>query len=161
MIAAFEQVVAHEDDIDLVVAGPKAWKCRDILQRIAMSPAATRIHMVGNVDEPDLPALYSMSVLLVQWSLYEGVGLPPMEAMACGTAAVVSDGGALAELAGQAAEIVPLPDPEALAEAFLVLLADDERRERIAAAGARLAEQWTWSHHARRVAALYKEVSGG
>ena len=117
--------------------------------------------MPGNIAEADLPALYSMSALLVQWSLYEGVGLPPLEAMACGTPTIVSDGGALAELAGQAAEIVPLPDPEALADGILRLLRDEMRRKQIAKDGARLAARWTWPDHARRVAGLYKEASGG
>lgn len=160
VISAFERVVELED-VHLVIAGPKSWKCRGILRRIASSPAFDRIRMPGTIAEADLPTLYSMSALLVQWSLYEGVGLPPLEAMACGTAAIVSDGGALAELAGQAAETVPLPDHGALADGLVRLLRDERRRAEIVAAGARLAERWTWPAHARRVAGLYREASGG
>ena len=160
VVAAFERVVERED-VHLVIAGPKSWKCGSILRRIARSPRTDRIHMPGNIAEVDLPTLYSMSALLVQWSLYEGVGLPPLEAMACGTPSIVSDGGALAELAGQAAEIVPLPDPEALADGIVRLLRDESRRKQIATDGAHLAERWTWARHAERVAALYKEASGG
>jgi glycosyltransferase involved in cell wall biosynthesis len=160
LVSAFEQV-AERSDVDLVVGGAKAWRCEDIMRRLTCGPAAGRIHLAGHIAEADLPVLYSMSSLLVQWSLYEGVGLPPLEAMACGTPALVSDGGALAELAGQAAEILPLPDPAALADGILALLDDGARRRQIAADGQLLAERWTWAAHAQRLAAFYREVSGG
>ena len=160
VVRAYEQIAADCEE-DLVIAGPKAWKCGNLLRIIKTSPVAHRIRRTGPVAPGHLPALYTMASLLIQWSLWEGVGLPPLEAMACGTAAVVSDGGALPELAGQAAHVVPLGPPEALAEAVLSLLRDRDRCDEIVQKGRQLAERWTWPHHARRVATLYEEAAGG
>ena len=159
LVAAYEQI-ADEFDVDLVIAGAKAWRCGPVLRMIQRSRVRDRILRTGPIDGADLPPLYSTAELLIQWSLYEGVGLPPLEAMACGTAALVSDGGALRELAGQAAEVVPLGPAAQLAEGIIGLLNDKGRCERIAEDGRKLAAQWTWPEHARQVAALYKEASG-
>jgi len=159
VVAAYEQIAADSDE-DLVMAGAKTWKSENLAEIITASPVAHRIRRTGPIAAEDLPALYSMASLLIQWSLWEGVGLPPLEAMACGTAAIVSDGGALPELAGQAAQIVPLGPPEALAEAVLSLRRDRDRCEEIVVKGRQLAERWTWSNHAQRVVTLYEEVAG-
>ena len=127
---------------------------------IEHSPVRDRIVRTGPIAEPDLPALYSAARLLIQWSWYEGAGLPPLEAMACGTPALVSDGGALPELAGQAAEVVPLGPPEQLAEGIMALLEDPQRCAQIVQKGRHLADRWTWTRHALQVIALYKEALG-
>lgn len=159
VVEAFEMIARHVEH-GLVLAGPKAWKQSGLLRRIAASPERDRIVLAGEVAEDDLPALYSNAGLLLQWSLYEGVGLPPLEAMACGTAAVVSNGGALPEFAGQAAEVCPLGPASTLAECVIALLDDTGRRAEIVANGQRLAARWTWEQHAQAVTALYEEASG-
>jgi len=159
VVAAYEQI-AEDVEVDLVIAGAKGWKCAGVLRRIEGSRVRARIVRTGPIAGTDLAPLYSSAELLIQWSLYEGVGLPPLEAMACGTPALVSDGGALKELAGQAAEVVELGPPEQLAEAIVRLLDDKDRCEQIVENGRNLARQWTWRDHARQVAALYREVAG-
>jgi glycosyltransferase involved in cell wall biosynthesis len=93
-------------DGDLVLAGMLGWRYEPILQRIRSSPRADRIRRLSHVPDEDLPALYSGAEALVFPSLYEGFGLPPLEAMACGTPVVVSDGGSLPEVVGDAGEVV-------------------------------------------------------
>jgi len=146
---------------DLVIAGRRAWRCGEFDQTLARLRHRSRVHVLGYVPGADLPALYTAAELLIQWSLYEGMGLPPLEAMACGTAALVSDAGALPEVAGAAAEVVPLGPPQRLAEALSELMRNEARLAQLRAAGPTHAAQFTWPAHARAVAALYEDVIGG
>lgn len=149
---------AGAQDLALVIAGKPAWDFADVTVAVGQSPYRQRIHLLGYVADADMPALYSAAALLVQWSRYEGVGLPPLEAMACGTPVVVSDGGALPETAGPAAEVVQLGEPQRLAEALGSLLADGARLGELRARGPAHAARFTWHAHARAVAAVYEEV---
>jgi glycosyltransferase involved in cell wall biosynthesis len=159
-LRAFELAARHIPH-DLVLAGARGWRCEPILAALNASPVAGRIRWLGYVPESHLAGLYSGAELLVHWSLYEGAGLTPLEAMACGTPAVVSDGGALPELAGQVAPVVPLGDPADLAEVVVALAQDREQRADLARRGLEYVKQFTWQEHARKVVALYEEVAGG
>ena len=158
IVEAFEHVAANSPH-SLVLAGKPGWKCEPILRRIAASPVAGRILMPGYVPPLLLPPLMTGADLLVHWSLYEGAGLTPLEAMACGTPAVVSDGGALPELAGQVAPVVPLGDPGALADEITSLLTDRARHDALAARGREWVAQFTWRRHADAMIALYAEAA--
>ncbi|MFO7947998.1 MAG: glycosyltransferase family 1 protein [Armatimonadota bacterium] len=160
MVEAFDRI-ADDTDHHFILAGGKGWKCERDLKRIEQSPYRDRIRITDWVAQGDIAVLYSLADILVQWSLYEGVGLPPLEAMRCGTPAVVSDGGALPELAGQAAEVVPLGSAENLAEALRRLLTDEQARAEIARTGREFVRQFSWREHARTVIELYEEVAGG
>lgn len=159
MVRAFE-LAAPDIPHDFVIAGRAAWKAGPSLEALARSPVSERLRRLGYVPASMLPALYTGADLLVQWSLYEGAGLTPLEAMACGTPAVVSDGGALPEVAGQAAPVVPLGDPAALAAEVVSLLTESGRLERLRAGTRGWAAQFTWPAHARRMVALYEEAVG-
>lgn len=161
VIAAFEGLPAELPHA-LVIAGKRGWKCAAACRAIERSPRAERIRRLDWVAEEDLPGLYSGADLFVQWSLHEGFGLTPLEAMACGTVAVVSDGGALPETAGDAASVVPLAaGPEGLAEEIARLLGSESERGERSWRGAEHAAGFTWERHARGVAAVYEEVAGG
>ena len=137
------------------------WRCGAIYRAMASSPQAARIRRLDWVAQEELAALYTGADLLVQFSLHEGFGLTPLEAMACGTPAVISDAGALPEIAGEAAAVVPLAcGAVGLAEELRRLLADDEARAALADGGVTHAAQYTWERHARGVMAVYAEVAG-
>lgn len=159
VIAAFDQL-AEDLPHHLVLAGRRAWGFEAIARAASGARHADRIHRLGYVPEADLPGLYTAADVLVLWSYYEGMGLPPLEAMACGTPAVVSDGGALPEIAGPAALVVPLGVPSELAEALRNLLRSPERLARMAERGRQHAAAFTWPAHARQVVALYEEAAG-
>ncbi|MGD9496566.1 MAG: glycosyltransferase family 4 protein [Armatimonadota bacterium] len=160
VIAVFE-ALADAIPHGLVIAGKRGWRCGPILAALEHSPAAGRIRRLEWVPHGDLPALYTGADLLVQWSLHEGFGLPPLEAMACGTAAVVSDGGALPEVSGPAAAVVPLrAGPQGLAAELLRLVEDDCARAELARRGREHAARFTWQAHAQVVSAAYREVAG-
>lgn len=161
VVAAFERL-PEEFPHALVIAGKRGWKCTEACRAMEHSSRAGRIRRLGWVAEEDLPALYSGADLLVQWSRHEGFGLTPLEAMACGTVAVVSDAGALPETAGEAAAVVPLAaGPEGLAAEIARLLRSESERGERSARGAEHAARYTWERHARIVVAVYEEVAGG
>ncbi len=159
IIEAFE-VFAGEAPHALVLAGKRGWRCGPVLRAMGQSPVAGRIRWLGWVPSGELAALYSGAEALVQWSLDEGFGLPPLEAMACGTPAVVSDGGALAEVAGEAALTVPLSaGSQGLAAELARLAQDGDLRSQMIERGRTYAAQFTWPRHAERMMDIYEEAA--
>jgi glycosyltransferase involved in cell wall biosynthesis len=167
---AFAQYVAEGGPpADLVVAGAMGWAPRRLFERLEPGEAAGRLRWIGYVSDSDLPALYSMATALLFPSLYEGFGLPPLEAMACGTPAIVSDRGALPEVVGDAAPVVrlhevsselgPIGIAEELPQTMRRIAEDDAYRRKLMAAGLERAQRFTWSRHAEAVARLYDEVA--
>jgi glycosyltransferase involved in cell wall biosynthesis len=132
-----------DDGLDVVIAGG---------ERGYMATAtAGQAHRLGYVPEHDLPALYAGAAVLALPSLYEGFGLPCVEAMACGTPVVASDRGALPETCGDAALYVDPTDPDALARACLLAARDPATRDRLVAAGSERARAFTWDRTAHSV----------
>jgi glycosyltransferase involved in cell wall biosynthesis len=112
------------------------------------------------VAEDDLPALYSAATCFAFTSTYEGFGLPPLEAMACGAPVVCSNRTALPEVIGRAGILVDPADPDALGKALWRVLEDRERREDLSARGLAHVKHFSWDKAAVETAALYAEVTG-
>lgn len=130
----------------LVIAGRPGWAYGDTLQRIAAEPG---VRYLGHVDEPTLSALYESASVLAFPSLYEGFGLPLLEAMSRGKPAVVGAAGSLPELAMGAAIAVNADDVGAIAGALERLLADAVLRQKLGEEGRRRAATFTWNRAAR------------
>jgi glycosyltransferase involved in cell wall biosynthesis len=141
-------------DLRLAIVGCAARDPR-ALAAIEASPARDRIVLLGHVREQDLPALYTAATLLCFPSLYEGFGLPVLEAMACGTPVICARTSSLPEVAGQAAVFVEPCDVEALAAAMEALLGDAPRRQELASAGLARARQFSWARTAQLTLAAY------
>jgi glycosyltransferase involved in cell wall biosynthesis len=109
------------------------------------------------VPDDELPGLYAGAEAFVLPSVYEGFGLPVLEAMASGTPVVASDAAALPETCGGAARLVA-PEPDALADALVTLLADTRERERLTALGLERARAFSWERTAREVDAVVRSV---
>jgi glycosyltransferase involved in cell wall biosynthesis len=129
----------------LVIAGRPGWAYGDTLQRIAAEPG---VRYLGHVDEPTLTALYESASVLAFPSLYEGFGLPLLEAMGHGVPAVVGAAGALPELAQGAAIAVQPDDVDAIAGALERLLSDEKLRAKLGEEGRRRAAGFTWDRAA-------------
>lgn len=110
---------------------------------------------LGAVAEADLPALYSGALLFVYPSRYEGFGLPPLEAMACGTAVICSRAGSLPEVVGNAALLIDPNDPGALAAAIDCVLTDPTLRAALSDAGRQRAATFSWQRAAEETLAVY------
>lgn len=155
-VRIFEEVAGRLPH-HLVIVGRRGWKCKPALAHIRTSPVSQRIHRLGYVPAEDLLALYTGAAACLHFSWYEGFGLPPLEAMRCGTPAVVSDRGAIPEVVGDAALIADPDSPQAVA-AIIHLLTDSELGREMAARGQRRAAQFTWSAAAARTLKVYQEV---
>jgi glycosyltransferase involved in cell wall biosynthesis len=115
----------------------------------------------GYVDEQLVPALYRNAAVHVFASRYEGFGLPVLEALACGAPTITSPGSSLDEVAGDAALIVPVAEPDALREALEILFFDEARRDELRARGLRRAQSFTWRACAEKTVQFWKRAASG
>jgi glycosyltransferase involved in cell wall biosynthesis len=145
----------------LVLSGGP-WPADDPLARLADRLGILGcVHFAGASGGDDaLSCLYSGAALYVQPALVEGFGLPPLEAMACGTPVLSSSGGALPETVGDAAALLPPRDADAWANEIVALLGDGERRARLIARGLTRSREFTWAHAATATLAVYAEAAG-
>ncbi|MBI5548599.1 MAG: glycosyltransferase family 4 protein [Deltaproteobacteria bacterium] len=142
-----------KDAPPLVLCGRHPERVRPEVVRCGL---ATRTIVLPGQGHDTLPALYSGAQAFLFPSRYEGFGLPPLEAMACGTPTIVSDAGSLPEVTGGAALTFPLDDEGALVGRIHELLQSRERRAELSSAGRAHAARFRWDECARRVAAVYQ-----
>jgi glycosyltransferase involved in cell wall biosynthesis len=144
----------------LVLSGA-AWDARDPLARLAgRLGIGGDVHFAGDLrDERTLSCIYSGAALYVHPALTEGFGLPPLEAMACGAPVLSSNGGALPESVGNAAESLPPRDPDVWARTITALLGDDARRAELVRRGFAHARTFTWERTAAQTLAVYEEAA--
>lgn len=142
----------------LVIGGGLGWLYDDVLRDIDELAAQNEVVFLGRVPDDDLPGLYRLTDLFVFPSLYEGFGIPPLEAMACGAPVVCSNTSSLPEVVGDAGVMVPPEDVDALARAIGDLLADPERRALLGQRGIARAKRFTWQESARRLLEVYRKV---
>jgi len=142
----------------LVLAGKLAWKYEPILKLIASLGLDDEVLLPGYVPQEHLPALYSAADMFVFPSLIEGFGIPPLEAMACGTPAIVSKDPALVETTGGAAVEVEGTDLAGLREAIESVAGDKSLRARLVENGRARAAQFSWVSSARATLDAYHEA---
>jgi len=144
LIRAYGQLRERGVEHHLVIGGAPGWLYQDIYDTIDELHLGEQVTMTGFVADEDLPALYRGADLFAFPSLYEGFGIPVLEAMACGTPVVTSDTSSLPEVAADAALMVSPFDVEALADALWRVLDDGALRERLVRRGYQRAERFTW-----------------
>jgi len=145
-------------NIQLVIAGKKGWLYEEIFQQVEKLGLEGRVVFTGYVPEGDLPALLSGARLFVFPSLYEGFGLPVLEAMACGTPVVCSNTSSLPEVAEDAAVLVDPLDVEGLAAAIGRVLGDEELRAKLIERGFEQAREFSWDRCARETLDVLESV---
>jgi len=144
----------------LVIAGGKGWSYRREMALIESLNLRQSLVLTGYIPTRDLAAVYAMAEALVFPSIVEGFGLPPLEAMACGTPPIVSDAPALVEVVGDAGVVVPGADPEALCGVMTQIAGDPALRADLAARGRQRTEQFRWSKCAEATVRVYEEAAG-
>jgi glycosyltransferase involved in cell wall biosynthesis len=160
---AFDMLNAQRPtlDWDLVIAGGKGWLYDGVFEQVKASGLESRVHFIGFVNDADLPALYNLAGLFAFPSLYEGFGLPPLEAMACGTPVVCSKASSLPEVVGDAALTVDPLDVTELAEAMRRAIEDESLRSSLVQRGLMRATRFTWSKAAEELLKVYSHVTKG
>jgi glycosyltransferase involved in cell wall biosynthesis len=146
--------------MQLVLAGGRGGQDFDPEAAVRRKSLSGSVVLAGYVPDEDVPRLMRMAELFVYPSLYEGFGLPPLEAMACGTPTVVSDASCLPEVVGDAALVASAHDAEDLAEKMRVGLTNAKLRRTLGHAGRQRAAQFQWEQAARRTLDVYRSVAG-
>ncbi len=142
----------------LIIAGKAQWRESEIFQAVRGRDIENGVIFPGYVDDADLPALYSAATVFVYPSLYEGFGLPPLEAMACGTPVISSNAASLPEVVGDAAFTVNPTDTDGLARALLAVLATPTLQENLRQSGLQRAAQFSWDRCAAMTLAVYLQT---
>src|SRR5579862_2947145 len=146
-------------DHQLVCVGPYGWLSGDLDARIRSANVSDAIAFTGYVAFEDLPAIYSLAEMFVYPSMYEGFGLPVVEAMACGVPVITGRAAALAEVGGDAAEHVDRLDTDALADAMAMLASNPGRRRELSALGLARAHRFSWEQAAKESLRVYRSVA--
>jgi glycosyltransferase involved in cell wall biosynthesis len=156
LVEAWALVAGQLPAVELVIAGQEGWFAERLHAQVERLGLGRRVHFLGYLADEDLPALYALAELFVFPSRYEGFGLPPLEAMACGTPVIASNAASLPEVLGDAAVLVPPGDAPMLARALLLGLAQPELRAALRQRGLARAALFSWPRSARMVLEIYE-----
>jgi glycosyltransferase involved in cell wall biosynthesis len=156
LIEAFTELAAQGHDVDLVIVGPKHYRAEDTVR--AASPKNGRIHFTGYVTDRQLAACYSLCTAFVFPSLYEGFGIPPVEAMAHGVPVACSNAGALPEVCAGAALMFDPTSVAAITDAVGRILRDEDLRRTLSDAGRKRAAELSWRKTAELTRQVYEKV---
>jgi glycosyltransferase involved in cell wall biosynthesis len=141
-----------------MLVGGKGWLYDAVFARVEALGLSSDVHFVGYVPTEDLLLWYNAATVFVYPSLYEGFGLPPLEAMACGTPVVASAASSLPEVVGEAGLLVDPERVEALTEAIERILADSDLREEMRSAGLARAAGFSWEATASGTVSTYRRA---
>lgn len=158
LVEAFHQLAPDLPEHILVLGGKRGWQHREIYERILDLGLAERVLFPGFLADRDLPALYSDACLFAYPSLYEGFGIPLLEAMACGTPILTGRNSSLAEAGGPGALYVDVHRASAIAEGMWRLIADHSLRRQLQAAGQKHVSRMTWERSAGYLWQAYRQA---
>lgn len=159
LIEAYHKLMQQRDKTPkLVIAGRKGWKYEHLFQMVSDFKLNEEIIFIGYIDKEDNPALLSGAEIFVFPSLYEGFGMPPLEAMACGTPVIVSDAASLPEVVGDSGMIFHATDAENLRDKISLLLDSEEKREELSISGMNRAKNFTWENVGKKLAGILRTV---
>lgn len=160
LIRAFRNLIdLYKVEADLAIVGKQGWLYDDVYRLVEELHLKDRVHFLGRVPTADLPHLYNASQMLVLPSYYEGFGLPPLEALACGVPVIVSDTHALAEVVSDAGIRVAPEDDEGFTVAMWRLLTDGALRADMIAKGLKRARFFSWKRAAQETIEVYRQLA--
>lgn len=159
LVEATGDVLKRGLDTNLVVAGPMGWQYKDVFDKVKALGLNDRVQFIGPVPSSELPALYSGSSAFVFPSIYEGFGIPVLEAMACGAPVVASNTSSLPEVAGDAAVMVDPYKTNEIADAIYDLISNPEKAELFKKKGFERVRLFSWKKTAEDTLRIYREVA--
>jgi len=159
LLRAYRQLLdAYKLDVDLALVGGEGWLYDEIPPLIGKLRLSGRVRFLGHVSEEDLLHLYNAAGVLAHPALYEGFGLTPLEAMACGTPVVVANNSSLPEVLGDAGLLIEAEDVDAWAAALWRVLAHDDLREELSQKALARSRCFSWQRTARHTLRIYEKV---
>ncbi len=159
LLSAYAEI-ARRHDVPLLVGGGKGWLYDAVFQRLEELGLRERVHFVGYIEEEELPLWYAAATVFVFPSIYEGFGMPPLEAMACGTPVITSNSSSLPEVVGDAGLMVAPTDASAFATALDQVLSDAALHDELRTRGLVRAQAFAWRTTAERTLAAYAVAAG-
>ncbi len=163
LIRCFGEMVRSQGikDLHLVLTGSRGWQYDAIFDQIeGLAELKGRVIVTGRVDDADLAELYSHAMMFAYPSLYEGFGLPPLEAMQCGVPVITSNVSSLPEVVGNAGITVDPTDADALSQSLYDVYKDSALREKLSAQGLERAQGFSWEQCAQDTMDAYKKALG-
>ncbi|HVB22756.1 MAG TPA: glycosyltransferase family 1 protein [Ktedonobacteraceae bacterium] len=145
----------------LAIAGGKGWLYEETQQLVQELKLEKKVRFLGRVSDLELVTLYSMADVFAFPSFFEGFGVPPIEAMACGTPVITSNTSSLPEVVGDAALLIDPHNPDELAHAITHLLEHPQLQETLRQKGYERVKQYTWAESARKMLTIYAQLSAG
>jgi glycosyltransferase involved in cell wall biosynthesis len=160
LVSAFDEVIRTRlhGNLQLVIAGGAGWLSGPVSNAIEKSSARNRILLTDYLHDDDLRALYSSCRVFIYPSIYEGFGLPPLEAMACGAPVIASRIPTLKETTGDAALLFDHTSAKDLAQKILVLVSDENARQQYSNAGLKRASEFSWDNTAQLTLDVYTKA---
>jgi glycosyltransferase involved in cell wall biosynthesis len=158
LVRSYSQVRKMGFPHRLVISGSTGWKIERLYEEIEQLSLQDSVVLTGYVPDEDLPGLLSMSSLFVFPSLFEGFGLPPLEAMACGTPVLSSASTSMPEICGDAAYYVDPEDEDSISSGIATLLRDEEYRRDLGRRGLERSRMFSWERAARETLEVYQQV---
>jgi glycosyltransferase involved in cell wall biosynthesis len=158
LIRAFKQVLNYRRDLQLVIAGNKGWMYEEIFNTLKQSGIAERVVFTGYVEKPDVVCLLNAAKVFVLPSLYEGFGMPILEAMACGVPVVSSNVSSMPEIVNDAGILVDPYNEDAIAQALLDIISNPQLADQLIARGLKIVQNFTWEKTARKTLKLYETM---
>lgn len=159
LVRAFDHLADDDPELHLVLVGSRGWATESFDEAVAAARHHGRIRITGRVDDTERADLLAGAAVLAYPSLYEGFGLPPLEAMAQGLPVVCSDAGALPETVGDAAVVTTVGDDRSLADGLASVLGDPERRAALVERGRARAAHFSWDHAVDGLVDLYRRAA--
>ncbi|MHB8793728.1 MAG: glycosyltransferase family 4 protein [Thermoleophilia bacterium] len=159
LIRSFDRVAKSRQDVHLVLAGRRGWMAQAIFDELERRDLLGRVHITGYVRERYLPALYRQATAFVYPSLYEGFGLPPLEAMSSGTPVIVSRSSSLPEVVGDAGLYVNPLDEGELAQAMESIVSDPELAADLRRKGLEQAGKFSWKKAAEQTLQILRDAA--
>jgi glycosyltransferase involved in cell wall biosynthesis len=161
LVEAFHQTVTtlKNNEIKLVIAGKKGWLYDTIFERVQQLNLTNQVIFTGYVEDQDKPALLSGALAYVFPSLYEGFGLPILEAMACGTPVLTSNISSCPEVAGEAALLVDPHNTDEIAAGLTKLITDSNLRRQLVERGYQQIQNFSWYKAATQIFEILEKVA--
>jgi glycosyltransferase involved in cell wall biosynthesis len=161
LVESLARLRRDEPDLHLVVVGAKGWLCEEFFERVTQLNLERVVHLPGYVPDDDLPAVFRAATLYVMASLYEGAGLPVLEAMACGAPVVSSRESSMPELGADVPRYFNPYDVGHMTDVIGMVLADEGLRSQMAQQGPERAAHFSWQRAAQQTLSVYRRVMHG
>lgn len=158
LIKAYKQYIDEGGNYHLVLVGNYGWMYEEVLKQIVDLELEREVHFTGYIPQEDLPLVYNLSSLFVYPTIYEGFGLPVLEAMACGVPVITTNVSSLPEIVGGAGILVPVDDVDALYRAIKSVLGDEDLQIEMIQKGISRASKFSWQQTAKLTYLVYQKA---